>query len=121
MPASPVSTDESAPGAAARRGRRRLPRILVGIGIALTLLIGLVAVGGFLLVRRYESAFNRDTLLAPGARAAGQGSLSGPLNLLLIGSDYRTWSPTAGQRSDTIIIAHIREGLDHIYLHLDSA
>jgi LCP family protein required for cell wall assembly len=93
-----------------------VPRIAIATGIALALLVGLVALGGFLLIRRYESAFNRDTLLAPDARAQGHAALTGPLTFLLVGSDYRTWSPNAGQRSDTIIVAHVDRNLDHVYL-----
>jgi LCP family protein required for cell wall assembly len=73
-------------------------------------------VGGALLVRRYDSAVPRGNLLAPSARADGSHGLSGPLNLLMIGSDYRTWSPDSGQRSDTIIIAHIPKSMDRAYL-----
>ncbi len=117
MPAPPASTDETADPATPKRGvRRRWPRILIAVGIALALIAGAVAAGGAFLVHRFESAFNRDNLIAPGARADQHGSVTGPLNFLLIGSDYRTWSPGAGQRSDTIIVAHVTANLDHVYL-----
>jgi LCP family protein required for cell wall assembly len=88
---------------------------MLAFGVAIALLVGLVAIAGTLLIRRYESAFGRGTLLDPAARAQG-GPVAGPLNFLLIGSDYRTWSPTAGQRSDTIIIAHVVRSLDRVVL-----
>jgi LCP family protein required for cell wall assembly len=117
----PVSTDETAPGATpgkmvVRRGwRRRLPRILIAVGLSLAVLIGLVALGGTLLIHRLESAFIHGNLLDPEARS-NNGAVAGPMNFLLIGSDYRTWSPSDGQRSDTIIIAHVTKDLNHVYL-----
>jgi LCP family protein required for cell wall assembly len=116
MPA-PVPSDEagSAPGARNPRQRRRWRRILIAVGLSLAVLVGLVALGGTLLVKRLEDAFTHGTLLDPQART-GSGDVSGPMNFLLIGSDYRTTDPTAGQRSDTIIIAHVTRSLDHVYL-----
>jgi LCP family protein required for cell wall assembly len=117
----PVSTDETAPGAApghrvVRQGwRRRLPKVLIAIGVSLAVLIGLIAVGGSLLIHRLEGAFTHGTLLDPAART-NHGTVQGPMNFLLIGSDYRTWSPSAGQRSDTIIVVHVSKELDHVYL-----
>src|SRR4029434_591536 len=43
-------------------------------------------------------------------------TISGPLNYLLIGSDFKARSPGEGQRSDTIIIVHIPATLDRAYL-----
>src|SRR5262245_22820068 len=88
---------------AARATRAR--RVARAVTLTLTLVLGLGAIGMNLLMRRYEGAVARDNLLAPGARSDGQ--LVGPLNYLLIGSDRRSADPSAGQRSDTIIIAHI--------------
>jgi LCP family protein required for cell wall assembly len=93
-----------------------LPRILIAVGLSLAVLVGLVALGGTLLIQRLESAFTRDTLLAPDARAGDHGAVAGPMNFLLIGSDYRDTNPDNGQRSDTIIIAHVDQALDHVYL-----
>jgi LCP family protein required for cell wall assembly len=88
--------------------------------VTLVLVAGLGLVGGWTLVHRFDRALDRGLLLAPGARAgAGQAahaSLRGPLNFLLIGSDYRTWNPGMGERSDTIIVAHVPAGLDRAYL-----
>lgn len=96
--------------------RRRRGRILVGVALSFALLLALIAVGGFLLVQRYTDAFHQGDLLDPSARNGRHGPVDGPLNILLIGSDYRTWSPQAGERSDTIIIAHVDRAMDHVYL-----
>jgi LCP family protein required for cell wall assembly len=74
------------------------------------------------LAARYDSTVRKGTLIAPGARSGGSGgdesrsSLSGPLNYLLIGSDARAEDPSAGARSDTIIIVHIPVTMDRAYL-----
>lgn len=86
----------------------------------LVLVAGLGLLGGWTLVHRFDRALDRGLLLAPGARAgAGQAAHAGPrgpLNFLLIGSDYRSWNPGMGGRSDTIIVAHVPAGLDRAYL-----
>jgi LCP family protein required for cell wall assembly len=89
---------------------------LIAIGLTLAVLFGLLALGGTLLVQRLEGAFTRGTLLDPGSRAGAHVAVSGPMNFLLIGSDYRTTNPQDGQRSDTIIVAHVTRNLDHVYL-----
>ncbi len=118
MPAQPAPADRVAPGTRGpHRRRRRAVRITVGLVAAFAVLLGLLAAGGALLLHRYDTAVGRADLLARDARAGGQaGPVAGPLNFLLVGSDYRTWSPTAGERSDTIIVAHLSRGLDHAYL-----
>jgi LCP family protein required for cell wall assembly len=84
----------------------RLRRTLIGVGASVVLVLALMGVAGALLIRRYDHAVIRDSLLAPGARMP-KTSTSGSLNLLLIGSDFRSGNPDAGQRSDTIILAHV--------------
>jgi LCP family protein required for cell wall assembly len=91
-------------------------RILLATGVSLLLVVGLVAAGGAFFLHRLESAFIRGSLIDPDARAGGHAALTGPLNFLLIGSDYRTVDPQDGQRSDTVIIAHINAALDHVDL-----
>jgi LCP family protein required for cell wall assembly len=105
-------------GPAGHRVRKaRFRRVALLVAGTLAIVVVLAGVGGALLLRRYNDAFNKDTLLAPGSRAGGpHASVKGPLNLLLIGSDERTGNPDAGQRSDTIIIAHIPSSMDHVYL-----
>jgi LCP family protein required for cell wall assembly len=93
----------------------RLRRTLIGVGASVALVLALVGVAGALLIRRYDHAVIRDSLIAPGARMP-ETSTGGPLNLLLIGSDFRSWNPDAGQRSDTIILAHVPRTMDRVFL-----
>jgi LCP family protein required for cell wall assembly len=71
------------------------------------------------LAHRYDAAVKKGSLIAPRARAGGDqphSRLTGPLNYLLIGSDARADDPTAGQRSDTIIMVHVPATMDRAYL-----
>jgi LCP family protein required for cell wall assembly len=104
-------------GSARSRPRRSgVRRAVLAGATTLALLIGLAGIGGVFLVRRYNNAIGKDTLLAPGARSGSQGSVKGPLNFLLIGSDERVDNPDAGRRSDTVMIAHISRSLDRVQL-----
>lgn len=67
------------------------------------------------LTARYDQSVVKERLLDPVARRE-HATVSGPLNYLLVGSDLRAGSPDAGQRSDTIMIAHFPAGLDKAYL-----
>lgn len=93
---------------------RRLPPILLAVGLALVLVAGGTTVGGLIALKRFDAAIGRGNLLDPQARAGSP--VSGPLNFILIGSDRRVGNPSNGARSDTIIIAHITRALDHAYL-----
>jgi LCP family protein required for cell wall assembly len=115
-PAGPQRGRAPGPGVGYGRVRSGSGRLYLALALTITLLVGLVAAGGYLLYRRWDGAFSRGDLLAPDARAGRHGPVTGPLNLLLIGSDYRDRSPTDGERSDTIIIAHVSRGLDRVQL-----
>jgi LCP family protein required for cell wall assembly len=99
-------------------------RLLIVLGVILVVLSGGLLGTSAVLAYRYDHAVKKDALLAPDARVdpdakgadAPASQLVGPLNYLLLGSDARDGSPEAGQRSDTIIIAHIPATLDHVYL-----
>src|SRR5258708_2886549 len=95
----------------------RARRTVICVAASLVLVLAVAGIAGALLIGRYDNAVRRDNLLAPSARtrATQGGSLRGPLNLLLIGSDFRTWNPDAGQRSDTIILAHVPRSMDRVY------
>jgi LCP family protein required for cell wall assembly len=102
-----------------RRRRRRLRVVLLSVAVSLLLVLGAAATGGALLLHGYDRSVARDTLLAPSARAPApvhHADVRGPLNFLLIGSDYRVANPLNGERSDTIIIAHVPRSLDRVYL-----
>src|SRR4051812_31234914 len=98
---------------------RRLRRILLTAGIVV-LAVGAVAAGAAVyVVHRFDHRIARETLLAPRARTitpAPHAPVAGPLNFLLIGSDLRSDDPDEGQRSDTIIVAHIDRALGKAYL-----
>jgi polyisoprenyl-teichoic acid--peptidoglycan teichoic acid transferase len=125
-------------GRVGARSRRRL--LLTTVVVLLTVAV-LVTAGGVYLLRRYTGSVHQEPLL--GAAAAGApptvwpapagpataatgGRTSGPTaatagqqrgtNVLLVGIDERTGSPTAGVRSDTIMIAHVTASRDHVYL-----
>jgi LCP family protein required for cell wall assembly len=90
---------------------------VLGTGLACVLLAvaGLLGIRG--LTERYDRAVGRDELLDPRARTGyDRGDLRGPLNYLVIGSDLRAADPDAGQRADTIVIAHISASHDRAYL-----
>jgi LCP family protein required for cell wall assembly len=93
--------------------------LLVLCVLLLVLAAGLVA-GGYLLYHRYDHQVGRADLLpdpvAGGARQREQNWKSGPLNLLLLGSDSRAGetggTSPIGERSDTIMLVHIARDRD---------
>jgi LCP family protein required for cell wall assembly len=102
-------------------------RLLIIFGVLLMFASGGVIGAGKVLANRYDDSVKKDTLLADDARTgAGVGlktdeniprtKLTGPLNFLLIGSDARVDDPEGGQRSDSIIIAHVPVTMDRVYL-----
>jgi LCP family protein required for cell wall assembly len=86
------------------------------VGLVLVLLVLSGYAGLRLMLHRVDSAVPRATLLAPDARVATHADIAGPLNFLLIGSDYRVFNPAMGERSDTIIVLHVDQTLSHAYL-----
>ena len=88
---------------------------MITVSAAVVLVLALAGIAGALLLHRYDTSVGRDVLLAPSARAQ-HGSRQGPVNLLLIGSDFRSSNPSAGQRSDTIIVAHVPRSMDRVFL-----
>jgi LCP family protein required for cell wall assembly len=85
--------------------------------MALLIITGITGVALRALTSRYDDTVTKERLLDPFARKEQKdGRISGPLNYLLIGSDQRPRNPDAGERADTIMIAHVPEGLDRAYL-----
>ena len=83
---------------------------------AVLLVLSIVGgIGVWALTERYERSVVKELLLDPAARHE-RTSVVGPLNYLLVGSDQRGSTPGPGQRADTIMIAHIPEGLEQSYL-----
>jgi len=125
-----------------RRPAHRAPstrrRRLLTTVVALLTVAVLLAGGGTYLLRRYTASVDQEPLLggaAVGAPAAGWSAASPAAsgatlgtaagtgtnrgrgtNVLLVGIDERTGSPTAGVRSDTIMIAHVTASRDRVYL-----
>ncbi|WP_250037904.1 LCP family protein [Paractinoplanes maris] len=96
-------------------------KALLVLAVLLLVLGSGLAGGGFYLYSRYDRKVARDDLL-PEATGAGerrqreQNWKSGPLNLLLLGSDSRAEeaggrSPI-GERSDTIMLVHVARSRD---------
>jgi len=105
---------------------RRWPFIITA-AVVLTFCLAVGAAAGVrLIIHRYDSSVTRGDLLAGVSRPDGSGNdprvrfrttpLHGPLNFLLIGSDKRSWSPDAGQRSDTIIVLQVDRDLSQAQL-----
>jgi LCP family protein required for cell wall assembly len=101
------------------RGLPRWQRVLIVLGAVVVLLTGVGAAGAWALVHRYESAVTHEDLLgdaAPPKQQTQEHFDSGPLNLLLLGSDSRAGETdkghVAGERSDTIMLVHISNNRD---------
>ncbi|HEX6969177.1 MAG TPA: hypothetical protein VF174_10255, partial [Micromonosporaceae bacterium] len=95
----------------------RRSRFLIVLGMALLIIAGLTGTALRTLTARYDGTVTKERLLDPDARQAPEeGTVSGPLNYLLIGSDRRSRNPDAGERADTIMIAHIPKSLNRGYL-----
>src|SRR5687767_11927088 len=121
VPAADLAPDPSPDDEPGSWSRRRLRRLLIGSAVALVLVVGLVAATATVIARRFESAVTRATLLEPAARAPEQvpvrgAPIAGPLNFLLLGSDFRIDDPEGGQRSDTIIVGHVSRAFDQVFL-----
>lgn len=103
------------------RGFRSLKRWQRGLIVLLTLVLtGSICggIGALALVSRYEGKAKHEDLLGPVAGPKDeQRWTSGPLDLLLLGSDSRQGEPDEGrfpgQRSDTIMLVHLSKNLDH--------
>jgi LCP family protein required for cell wall assembly len=85
-------------------------------GLVLAVLVGAGVVALRVLAERYDRAVRRAELLDAAARESGRSPLSGALDYLVIGSDLRVANPSAGQRADTIVIAHVPAAHDRVYL-----
>jgi LCP family protein required for cell wall assembly len=93
----------------------------VALGVVLILASGGTIAAMKLLTQRYERSITRQELVAPEARqepppSVPESTVKGPLNYLLLGSDYRTGNPNDGQRADSIIVVHVPATLDRAYL-----
>lgn len=110
-----------APGV--RRGtRRRGPWwawVCVVVGALLTITSGGALAGFNILVDRYTSGIAEDDLLGDARSDRGvRAALSGSLNILLVGSDYRKNPELKGTlwRADTVMVLHVPRSHDQAYL-----
>ncbi|MCW2135831.1 LCP family protein [Actinoplanes cyaneus] len=115
--------DQGAPEPRRRGWYKRRPawqKALIMLGALVLIVSSGVAGGGYYLVDRYSDKVDRASLLPPAAPEEAEQSKrnweSGPLNLLLLGSDSRAAVPGGtspiGERSDTIMLVHIARGRD---------
>ena len=95
-------------------------RAFIVVGLVLVVAAGGLIGAEKVLAKRYNDSVKRDTLIADDARAVdparAPAEITGPLNFLLLGSDARPVDNVDGNRADTIIVAHIPETLDRVYL-----
>jgi LCP family protein required for cell wall assembly len=102
----PPADAAPAPG----RRRRRVKRILLISGLAVVVLIGGLALAGFLYIRSVDHSVKRIdafTGVPASSRPSPPAEAVGAENLLILGSDTRDPGNTTGSRSDTIILAHL--------------
>ncbi|GAA5187930.1 LCP family protein [Rugosimonospora acidiphila] len=97
-----------------RRRRSRLRRAFLVFLLVLGVLAAAVFAGGLLVVNRLNGAVVPGNLL--GTARAPRGVKHGPLNYLLIGSNWRNDNPGNGERADSIMIVHIPRGAKSGYL-----
>jgi LCP family protein required for cell wall assembly len=70
--------------------------------------------GAALLKSRIDNAVRHANLL--GTAGATPGSVRGPLNILLVGSNWRDWAPGNGERADSIMLVHVPRDMSRAYL-----
>jgi LCP family protein required for cell wall assembly len=93
-------------------------KLFLIIGTILLVVSTVTVVAIRVAIYRLDRAVAEGQLLHNGARTqnGAHQQLTGPLNYLLIGSDFRSRTPDDGQRSDTIIAVHVPRSLDRAYL-----
>jgi LCP family protein required for cell wall assembly len=94
--------------------RTRTARVLAVFALVLGVLGAVVGVGALLVRDRVDHAVTVGSLL--GTARATPGVESGPLNFLLIGSNWREHAPGNGERADSIMVVHIPAAHDRAYL-----
>jgi LCP family protein required for cell wall assembly len=97
-----------------RRRRSRLGKALMVFALVLCALVVVLFAGGLFAMNRLNHAVVPGDLL--GTARAPRGIKHGPLNYLLIGSNWRDDDPGNGERADSIIIVHIPRGMKRAYL-----
>lgn len=100
----------------ARRPGPLWARLTASTGVVLVL-VSTASLGGIkLLTQRYEDALHHADLLGPTAAYPDADQLrNGPLDVLLVGVDWRQ-GESGLIRADTIMVMHVPRGMDHAYL-----
>jgi LCP family protein required for cell wall assembly len=93
-------------------------RLAVLFGVVLLLVTAVTVRGGRYLLSRYARGLHVESLLGDAAAtdAHGNGSIQGPINVLLVGLDERPAGNADGVRADSIIIVHVTANHEHAYL-----
>jgi LCP family protein required for cell wall assembly len=103
--------------ARARRRRVWWAWLCVVFGTVLVLASGSALAGVNILVHRYTGHVAKDDLLGDARKqTTGRAALEGPLNILMVGSDYRRKSSDTLWRADTIMVLHVPASHDHAYV-----
>lgn len=73
-----------------------------------------VGVGAAVFVHRLNTAVRTSSLLGTSRSTAGLNR--GPLNFLLVGSNWRNWAASNGERADSLILLHVAKDMKHAYM-----
>jgi len=98
---------------------RLWPRIALGVGAVLTLLSGFLTYSTHSLMSSFTDGVQQIDVLGADAGKTGPArgkALTGAIDLLLLGVDYRTRLGEADTHADTIIILHVPASHDEAYL-----
>jgi LCP family protein required for cell wall assembly len=94
--------------------RTRAARVLAAFALVLGVLAAILGVSALLVRDRVNHAVTVGRLL--GNARATPGMDQGPLNFLLIGSNWRENAPGNGERADSIMVVHVPAAHDRAYL-----
>ena len=120
-PDRPLSARQVGPAAIPRRRTDPLwARVFVIFGALLMMASGGVLIGSKVLLNRYAGSIQQESLIgdAGATDSKGRVSITGAINVLLVGVDESADRQDAGlnSRSDSIIIAHIPATHDQAFL-----
>jgi len=104
------------PKRAGRRRKRRSPlwaKLVIALGVLIMLASGAAIYAVRLLLHEVDVALPQTVLIDHGTTPV---TISGPINILMVGLDTRPDNPANGSRSDSIIIAHIPASHDRVNL-----
>ena len=119
MTTTPPAPESTGPPRRAVARRRRWPKVVLAVGIALVLVFGGLAVYAYTLSNRVTQNITRGVDL-PGdpAETPRPVNETGTLNYVLLGSDSRDPDNEANGRSDSIMVVHLNADADQGLHHL---